>query len=143
MGVIPEHELLALKAMSGYDQMLEMDRLCRVYSTDEATLRDALTKLNTMANQVNPQSQNSTQSWDTSYKEAPQFEQQTRHLAANVIDKSQFRFEYDPTREANARRQQVNQAILCSACGVALGIPNIRPIKVTCPSCLFEATYTQ
>jgi hypothetical protein len=23
-----------------------------------------------------------------------------------------------------------------------LGIPDIRPIKVTCPACLFETTYT-
>ena len=25
---------------------------------------------------------------------------------------------------------------------VALGIPDIRPIKITCPACLFETTYT-
>lgn len=59
-----------------------------------------------------------------------------------IVDKQQFRFEYDPTREAEQRREQVSQAILCSACGVALGIPDIRPIKVTCPACLFETTYT-
>ena len=61
----------------------------------------------------------------------------------NLINKDQFRFEYDPSREAAERREQVKQAILCAACGVALGIPDIRPIKVTCPACMYETTYQQ
>ena len=36
MGVVPLNEINALRAMEGYEQMLEIDRLTRVYQTDEA-----------------------------------------------------------------------------------------------------------
>jgi hypothetical protein len=52
-----------------------------------------------------------------------------------------MRFRYDPTDGAKERRAKVDQAILCPACGVALGIPSQRPIKVTCPQCLHEALF--
>lgn len=139
MSQLPQAELVALQAMNGYEQMLEIDRLCRVYNTDETSIRAAMAQLsNVPTPSVEPQ-----QSWDTSHKEVPSLAPSTSTVSPTVVDKAQFRFEYDPTREAADRREQVNQAILCSACGVALGIPDIRPIKVTCPSCLFEATYTQ
>lgn len=69
-------------------------------------------------------------------KESPQIPS-----SAPVIEKSNFRFEYDPTSEAAQRRESVRQAILCPGCGVALGIPEIRPIKVTCPQCLLESLF--
>ena len=40
------------------------------------------------------------------------------------------------------RRQNVDQAIMCPGCGVALGIPAVRPIKVTCPQCMQETTFS-
>ena len=55
--------------------------------------------------------------------------------------KSNFRFEYDPSQEAAVRRSAVTQAILCPGCGVNLGIPDTRPIKVTCPQCLKETMF--
>jgi hypothetical protein len=61
--------------------------------------------------------------------------------SATLLDKSNFRFEYDPSQEAATRRSAVAQAILCPGCGVALGIPDIRPIKVTCPQCLQETLF--
>jgi hypothetical protein len=136
MSPIPDTELAALRAMTGYDQTVEMDRLCRLYGIDEASLKEALTSGRT-GTQAPP-----SQSWDTSYKDIPGLNPAPPVSAPTVVDKERFRFEYDPTREAAHRREQVDQAILCSACGVALGIPNIRPIKVTCPACLFETTYT-
>ena len=139
MGTVPEHELVALSAMSGYDQTLEIERLCQVYNLDEMTLRAA------MASIVRSETTGATpidQTWDTTHKAIPGLEDARAPTAPTLVDKRQFRFEYDPTREASQRREQVNQAILCSACGVALGIPDVRPIKVTCPSCLFESTYT-
>ena len=39
MGTVPEHELAAVRNMTGYDQMLEIDRLCKTYGLDETTLR--------------------------------------------------------------------------------------------------------
>ncbi|MDB2333601.1 CBS domain-containing protein [Candidatus Poseidoniales archaeon] len=59
------------------------------------------------------------------------------------IPVNQIRFKYDPTDGAKERRSQVDQAILCPACGVALGIPSQRPIKVTCPQCLHEEALFQ
>ena len=139
MGTVPEHELVALSAMTGYDQTLEIERLCQVYNLDEMTLRAA------MASTVRSETTGATpidRTWDTTHKAIPGLEDARAPTAPTLVDKRQFRFEYDPTREASQRREQVNQAILCSACGVALGIPDVRPIKVTCPSCLFESTYT-
>ena len=140
VSTLPQEALLALKSLNGYEQMLEIDRICRVYNTDEATVRAALAQHAASATQQ-PISEPTT-AWDTSHKDVPTLQDASGPVAPHVIDKGQFRFEYDPTREAAARREQVNQAILCAACGVALGIPDVRPIKVTCPSCLFETTYT-
>ncbi len=141
MTSIPTHELAALRSLSGYEQMLEIDRLCRVYSTDEASIRAALAQSSDVVT-TNEQTSAPTTDWDTSYKDVPQLNQAASPSVPTMVDKNQFRFEYDPTREATARREQVSQAILCSGCGVALGIPDVRPIKVTCPSCMFESTYT-
>ena len=139
MSPVPQAELVALKALSGYDQMLEMDRICRVYGTDEATVQAAMAALSSTSA---PAPDPLADAWDTSHKEVPGLQSAAPPSTPNMVDKSQFRFEYDPTREAAARRDSVNQAILCSGCGVALGIPDVRPIKVTCPSCLFETIYT-
>ena len=56
---------------------------------------------------------------------------------------SNYRFEYDPSQDASQRRQQVSQAINCPGCGAALGIPAIRPIKVSCPQCQLESTFME
>ena len=58
-----------------------------------------------------------------------------------VSDVSKFRVSYDPSHEGKKRQKQVNQAIVCTNCSAPLGIPDIRPIKVTCPSCGVEITY--
>ncbi len=117
--------------------MLETDRITRMYNVDEATVQAMLNAAPAM---------DSTAQHDPAGGLSPH-----AHMAppsppapkqASVINKDQLRFEYDPSREAAERRQAINQAILCSACGVALGIPDVRPIKVTCPACLFETTYT-
>lgn len=143
MSNVPPHELATLRSLSGYEQMLEMDRVCRQYNTDEATLRTLLSQNGEVAAPAGQHQQpNTPASWDTSHKDVPQLNQATPPSVPTMVNKEQFRFEYDPTREAAARREQVSQAILCSACGVALGIPAVRPIKVTCPSCMFETTYT-
>ena len=142
MALIPEHELRALKAMTGYDQLLELDRLCKAYGVDEATLQAAMASLGASSVTQSPPAP-APGSWDTAHKEVPGLERAVAPTTPTYVDKQRLHFEYDPSREAAQRREQVNQAILCSACGVALGIPDIRPIKVTCPACLFETTYTQ
>ncbi len=140
MGVVPLDEINALRAMEGYEQMLEIDRLTRVYQTDEASIRSALSS---GPGQSLPPS-TPAPAWDNSHKTSPLPPPGApSHVGPTMVNKQEFRYEYDPSREAAERREQINQAILCSACGVALGIPDIRPIKVTCPACLFEATYTE
>ena len=61
----------------------------------------------------------------------------------NPAPQFSHRFEYDPSPDASQRRQQVSQAINCPSCGAALGIPSIRPIKVTCPQCFQENTFLE
>lgn len=64
-------------------------------------------------------------------------------INTNISVQSNHRFEYDPSPDASQRRQQVSQAINCPGCGAALGIPSIRPIKVTCPQCFQENTFLE
>ena len=139
MPPVPEHELFAVKSMTGYDQLLEIDRLCKAYGVDEATLQAAIANL---GNTPNTQTVPPSSSWDTTHKDLPGLGHSAAPTTPTFVDKQRLHFEYDPSREAAQRREQVKQAILCSACGVALGIPDIRPIKVTCPACMFETTYT-
>lgn len=142
MPPVPEHELAAVKGMTGYDQMLEIDRLCKAYGVDQATLQAAIANTEPAASGLTGTPQPPSAAWDTTHKDVPGFEQATSPTVPRFVDKQQLHFEYDPSREAAQRREQVKQAILCPACGVALGIPDIRPIKVTCPACMFETTYT-
>ena len=63
--------------------------------------------------------------------------------AANYIsDASRYRPAYDPSKEGKSRQSQIEQAVMCPLCNSALGIPSTRPIKVTCPSCMAESTFT-
>lgn len=142
MAPVPEHELVAVKTMTGYDQILEIDRLCKVYGVDQATLQAAIASAGTTTSNVPRGSNSPSAAWDTSHKDVPGIDPAASPTVPRFIDKQQLQFEYDPSREAAQRREQVKQAILCPACGVALGIPDIRPIKVTCPACMFETTYT-
>ncbi len=124
MAGVPEHEISVLRTLTGYDEMLEIDRITKQYGVSEAELRRQMNGDNDMSAFV-PET-----------KETPKIPS-----TANVLDKSNFRFEYDPSAEAEQRRSSVAQAILCPGCGVALGIPDIRPIKVTCPECLLESVF--
>ena len=49
MAPIPEHELAAVNGMDGYEQLLEIDRLCKVHGVDEATLRAAMASASSTA----------------------------------------------------------------------------------------------
>ena len=138
MSPVPAHELDKLRSLNGYDLMLETDRITRTYNVDEAALKAMMTAAPSAGSTgLQGSSSGSSPPPQVAPASPPPPPKQ-----ASVINKDQLRFEYDPSREAAERRQAINQAILCSACGVALGIPDVRPIKVTCPACLFETTYT-
>ena len=59
----------------------------------------------------------------------------------NLATANKPRFEYDPSPDASQRRQEISQAITCPSCAAELGIPSIRPIRVTCPQCSQEHTF--
>lgn len=63
--------------------------------------------------------------------------------AANYLsDAHRYRVEYDPSKDGLQRQAQIEQAVICPGCGSALGIPATRPIKVTCPNCMTDSTFT-
>ena len=58
------------------------------------------------------------------------------------IDEShRYRFRYDPSEVGKARQEKATQAIACPHCKAALGIPDKRPIRVTCPACMMDSTF--
>tara|TARA_B100001989_G_C24212238_1_gene303663 strand:+ start:93 stop:458 length:366 start_codon:yes stop_codon:yes gene_type:complete len=67
----------------------------------------------------------------------------TNSTTLNLATAANHRFEYDPSPDASQRRENISHAVSCPSCGAALGIPAIRPIKVTCPQCLQEHTFLQ
>jgi len=138
MAGVPEHVLAALRALSGYEQMLEMDRIVGQFGISEADLL-ALLQPNgagTVPAPAQTQPYNPSAPFVPGVKEAP-----TLPPPVAVLDKSKLRFEYDPSQEAAQRRASIAQAIACPGCGAALGIPDVRPIKVICPQCLQETVF--
>jgi hypothetical protein len=138
MAGVPEHVLAALRALSGYEQMLEMDRIMGQFGINEAELL-ALLQPNGAGTAPAPaqtQPYNPSAPFVPGVKEAP-----TLPPPVAVLDKSKLRFEYDPSQEAAQRRASIAQAIACPGCGAALGIPDVRPIKVICPQCLQETVF--
>lgn len=132
-------DMTLLRSLSGSDLALEVANMSSKYGIPEATIMAMLpSQKNSQYLQFgdydpSPQATPNVPVIDTNYKD--------NTTPSQVMDKSNFRFEYDPTPGVSQRRQNIDQAILCPSCGVALGIPAIRPIKVTCPQCMQETTF--
>jgi len=153
MSTIPAAELTVLASLSGYEQMLQIDQLARQYGIEGSEVEQQLAALSTQSTNEAPTGYNAAGEYDPSggrssvsqqHKENP-FDteiSQPSTTTPQIIEKVNLHYQYDPTEGAKQRRAQVDQAILCPACGVRLGIPSTRPIKVTCPQCLHEATFT-
>lgn len=129
MSQVPSDVLQALARLSGYERMLEIDRISAQYGVTNQWLEQQI-------GGPPPVPVADSNTFAPASKETPSLPP-----ATDIFNKQSFRFEYDPSAEAAERRQSVEQAIVCPACGVALGIPAIRPIKVTCPQCLQESTF--
>ena len=133
-------DMAILRSLSGYELSLEVTKMSAKYGLPEATITAMLpsqnsTELNRFKDyDPSPKATSNPPLVDNNYKDYTS--------SAQVVNKSNFRFEYDPTPGVSQRRQNIDQAIMCPSCGVALGIPAIRPIKVTCPQCLQETTFT-
>ena len=130
MSSISAQDLQRLTGLEGYDLTLEIDVMSRKYgmSPDEivAILRSA-----------NQSQQPTQQTFEpVASQTVPDLPNRPREISMQGLH-----FDYDPTAGAKDKRAQVDQAIMCPGCGVALGIPSRRPIKIKCPQCLHVATY--
>ena len=88
------------------------------------------------------------QSTDTSPAEAPRKEsifkrpkKQKEGGPEFVGDSHRYRFRYDPSVAGKDRQDKATQAIAFPHCKAALGIPEKRPIRVTCPACMMDSTF--
>ena len=131
MSSIPVDVLTRISGLQGYERQLEVASVAQQYGM-------APEEVEAIANRFSKGTPQSSMAGfqPVASKEVPQIPTQAQNIPVN-----QMRFKYDPTDGAKERRSQVDQAILCPACGVALGIPSQRPIKVTCPQCLHEALF--
>ena len=126
--------LARLASLAGYDRMLAMDAVARANGVTPADVQRAL-DAHLAGGQ--PSAEPSTLPPFASVPDVP-----APPSAAENLDLSEYRYGYDPTTDAKTRRSQVSQAIRCPTCGAALGIPDVRPIKVTCPACAATHTFT-
>ena len=130
MSSISAQDLQRLAGLQGYDLTLEIDVMSRKYGMSPDEIVAILQSTN--------QSQQPTQQpfEPVASKTVPELPNRPREISMQGLH-----FDYDPTAGAKDKRAQVDQAIMCPGCGVALGIPSRRPIKIKCPQCLHVATY--
>ena len=139
---LPQGVLARLASLSGYDQMLEMDAVSRTPGVGLAASESHIAASKAGATQQ--QATNPVADFDpVASKELVDLENaQPVNTGPNYIDNpDQYRMKYDPSARGQANQSQVNQAIMCPAGSAPLGIPDIRPIKVTCPQCMHEVVF--
>lgn len=138
---LPQDVLARLASLSGYDQMLEMDAVSRNHGVGLAEIESQLAayKAGATKNQSNEVADFSP----VASKEVVDIENaQPMNTAPKYIDNpDNYRLKYDPSNQGQSNQSQVNQAIICPTCSAPLGIPNVRPIKVTCPQCMTESVF--
>ena len=130
MSSISAQDLQRLAGLQGYDLTLEIDALARKHGVSP----DEIVALLRAANQ--PQQVSQAPFEPVASKEVPAIPNQPKQISMEGLH-----FDYDPTSGAKDRRAQVDHAIMCPGCGVALGIPSRRPIKIKCPQCMYEAVF--
>ena len=130
MSSISAQDLQRLAGLQGYDLTLEVDALARKYAMSSDEIMSIL--------RSSSQSQQPSQQpfEPVASKTVPQLPNQPKQISMEGLH-----FDYDPTSGAKDRRAQVDQAIMCPGCGVALGIPSRRPIKIKCPQCMYESVF--
>ena len=127
MTIISPDEYTLLMSLSGNEQNMQAANIGKKYGLGAGQI------LNMLPNQTRSSAPQSSEIAANNQSTA----------GVNIPVQNRHRFEYDPSPDASQRRQQVSQAITCPSCGAALGIPAIRPIKVTCPQCLQEHTFQE
>ena len=130
MSSISAQDLQRLAGLQGYDLTLEIDAMSRKYGMSP----DEIVAILRTANQSQQPTQQPFE--PVTSKTVPELPTRPREISMQGLH-----FDYDPTAGAKEKRAQVEQAIMCPGCGVALGIPSRRPIKIKCPQCLHVAVY--
>ena len=130
MSSISAQDLQRLAGLQGYDLTLEIDVMSRKYGMSP----DQIVAILRSSNQSTQPTQQPFE--PVASKTVPELPNRPREISMQGLH-----FDYDPTAGAKDKRAQVDQAIMCPGCGVALGIPSRRPIKIKCPQCLNVATY--
>jgi hypothetical protein len=137
MSQLSSSVLSELANMDEYDRMLALDRIARQHNLTVAQVEE----------QVKAFQQGGTTQPEMSIEEShstpdPSNEQTPTGQQPNYLqDAHRYRVRYDPSHDGQSRQSSVEQAILCPHCGAPLGIPAVRPIKVTCPNCMNEAMF--
>lgn len=137
MSQLSSSVLSELANMDEYDRMLALDRIARQHNLTVAQVEE----------QVKAFQQGGTTQPEMSIEEShstpdPSNEQTLSGQQPNYLqDAHRYRVRYDPSHDGQSRQSSVEQAILCPHCGAPLGIPAVRPIKVTCPNCMNEAMF--
>tara|TARA_B110001452_G_scaffold264314_1_gene267130 strand:+ start:2464 stop:2904 length:441 start_codon:yes stop_codon:yes gene_type:complete len=143
---LPADVLSRLASLSGYDQMLEMDTISRNHGVGLAEIEVQLAAFKTAAAAPShqPSSNELTEQFvPVAHKGVVDLDTaQPIQTGPQYIDNpDQYRMKYNPSQTGQSNQSRVRQAIICPACSSPLGIPDIRPIKVTCPQCMHDAVF--
>ena len=138
---LPNDVLAKLANLSGYDLILEMDVVSRNHGMQLAQIESELAAFK--AGPATQQQEEPADFQPVAYKEEIDLSQaQNVQKGPQYIDNPEnYRLKYNPSEQGRQNQSQVKQAIICPSCSSPLGIPDIRPIKVTCPQCMNEAVF--
>lgn len=138
---LPTDVLAKLATLSGYDLMLEMDAASRTHGTGLAEIESELAAYKAGAVAHTPPVVD--EFVPGAYKDVVDLDTaQPLNSGPQYIDNpDQYRMKYNPSQKGVDNQSKVRQAIICPACSSPLGIPDVRPIKVTCPQCMHEAVF--
>ncbi len=138
MAQLSDAVLNELSKMDEYDRLLALDRIARENNLTADQVKEQL--------QIYQQGGTPTIN-NPGYEEmiGPPSQTETPTTSGqqpNYIENAhRYRVRYDPSHDGQSRQSNVEQAILCPHCSAPLGIPAVRPIKVTCPNCMNEAMF--
>lgn len=142
MSDVPASVIAELNALEGYEKMLAIDRV----TVEHGVSSEELMRLMEMASSGTTLSDTEPE-WDIPISRSkgsvdPMMENSPSSVGAEALSEAhRYRMGYDPSSEGRMRQSQVEQAIVCPACRSPLGIPSVRPIKVTCPQCMTETLF--
>ena len=136
--MIPEAVVNQLLAMDGYDRILAADQQAKKLGIAPEDLLTQLSHIEAERakgsdTEVSADEYAADLSGDTNEAEL------VVHSARRIADMSRFRLRYAADDQARSNQSMVNDAVLCPNCSAPLGIPDVRPIKVTCPACSVES----